>query len=528
MENVTLLRKSRTDDSAIIFNPLTDFYSIVSEQGNITEESDELSSLLASGSWRRPLKEEISDFSFDPSKEPKLQIPSINTGDIIKALELGKASRSTAFNIKDDLEKLAKWAEDVSEEDDDNEFEIEDDGWQYYAVSNQENSSLINELWASDPEGDLLHFENSTFVPSEETLETFDRPSVIPVDEDTAQQVANFLINPEHDEYIDIFYLNPEEAALVENAMNEMDFTLLDDETDVLLSSGELWYDNVDKHIRQRGQERDWHGRYNGAQHKATKNLFFPKARIKDLKLNLDPLKSISQAAASNNAEDATMYVAIVDKVDTSAVLDLLAITVDPDTKRPNSWIRRGGQWVQDDQYIKQIESVTPPTTILLNAEENKEDIESLIKQVDDTEYKRQSNGASIISPVLAAKAEDLSQEEKESIIASAISLHMTEVIPQNWYRENLNDLYTEYGEVLTAGGIPGIADTPQDFANTARLKNYWAFGKGTAKWLPGTPGDLTRLHNHLAKYVGPGRAWGLAQNIHKMHFGTTNYKRDH
>ena len=118
--------------------------------------------------------------------------------------------------------------------------------------------------------------------------------------------------------------------------------------------------------------------------------------------------------------------------------------------------------------------------------------------------------------------------EEKESIIASAISLHMTEVIPQNWYRENLNDLYTEYGEVLTAGGIPGIADTPQDFANTARLKNYWAFGKGTAKWLPGTPGDLTRLHNHLAKYVGPGRAWGLAQNIHKMHFGTTNYKRDH
>ena len=222
------------------------------------------------------------------------------------------------------------------------------------------------------------------------------------------------------------------------------------------------------------------------------------------------------------------MYVAIVDKVDTSAVLDLLAITVDPDTKRPNSWIRRGGQWVQDDQYIKQIESVTPPTTILLNAEENKEDIESLIKQVDDTEYKRQSNGASIISPVLAAKAEDLSQEEKESIIASAISLHMTEVIPQNWYRENLNDLYTEYGEVLTAGGIPGIADTPQDFANTARLKNYWAFGKGTAKWLPGTPGDLTRLHNHLAKYVGPGRAWGLAQNIHKMHFGTTIYKRDH
>lgn len=528
MNNATLLRKSRTDDSSIIFNPVTDFYSVVSSQGLITEESDELSSLLASGSWRRPLKEEISDFSFDPSTEPKLQLPATNTEDIIRALELGKATRSTAFIIKDDLEKLADWAEDVSENEEENEFELDNEGWQYYAVSDQEDSSLINELWASDPEGDLLHFQDSVFTPSEETLDSFDRPSVIPVDEDTAEEIAEFLLKPEHDEYLDIFYLNPEEAALVENAMDEMDVTLLDDETDVLLSAGELWHDNVDKHVRQKGQGRDWHGRYNSQQHETSKKLFFPKARITEVKPNLDPLKAVSETAASDNVEDATMYVAIVDKIDTSAVLDLLAITVDPDTKRPNSWIRRGGTWVQDSEYLKQIESVTPPTTVLLDAKDDKSDVEALIQQVDNTEAKRQANGASLLAPALETHGQTLSQEEKESIIASAISLHMTEVIPQTWYRENLNDLYTEYGEVLTAGGVPGVADTPQDFANTARLKNYWAFGKGTAKWRPGTKGDLTRLHNHLAKYVGPGRAWGLAQNIHKMHFGMSNYKRDH
>ena len=61
------------------------------------------------------------------------------------------------------------------------------------------------------------------------------------------------------------------------------------------------------------------------------------------------------------------------------------------------------------------------------------------------------------------------------------------------------------------------------------KLKNYWAFDpRGVAKWRPGTPGDLTRLHRRLSKYVGPHRAWGLAQNIHKLRFaGLSNHKRD-
>lgn len=101
----------------------------------------------------------------------------------------------------------------------------------------------------------------------------------------------------------------------------------------------------------------------------------------------------------------------------------------------------------------------------------------------------------------------------KRHIIKRAKALGHTDLIPENWS--------------MTASGVPGVADTPGDFKATERLMNYWAFGKGTLKWLPGTPGDLTRLQRHLVKFVGPERSWSLAQNIHKRRFGVSNIKHD-
>lgn len=56
---------------------------------------------------------------------------------------------------------------------------------------------------------------------------------------------------------------------------------------------------------------------------------------------------------------------------------------------------------------------------------------------------------------------------------------------------------------------------------HAAKLREYWAHGKGRAKWNPGTPGDFKRLRSHLKKYVKNPRVLnGLTANIHKLATG--------
>lgn len=60
---------------------------------------------------------------------------------------------------------------------------------------------------------------------------------------------------------------------------------------------------------------------------------------------------------------------------------------------------------------------------------------------------------------------------------------------------------------------------TPGDVEATARLKAYWAVGKGREKWA-NSPHPYTTLVTLLEKYVSPSVAHGLAANIFHMAFG--------
>jgi 2'-5' RNA ligase len=69
------------------------------------------------------------------------------------------------------------------------------------------------------------------------------------------------------------------------------------------------------------------------------------------------------------------------------------------------------------------------------------------------------------------------------------------------------------------ADGIEVKVASPDPRA--AKLREYWAHGKGRKKWRPGTPGDFKRLRRHLAKYVHTPRVLnGLTANIHKLATG--------
>lgn len=82
----------------------------------------------------------------------------------------------------------------------------------------------------------------------------------------------------------------------------------------------------------------------------------------------------------------------------------------------------------------------------------------------------------------------------------------------------------------LDAHTLVGLIEEKVTSANphAAKLREYWAHGKGRAKWMPGTPGDFDRLRRHLAKFVPPQMLNGLTANIHKLATGEWPGKTAH
>lgn len=64
-----------------------------------------------------------------------------------------------------------------------------------------------------------------------------------------------------------------------------------------------------------------------------------------------------------------------------------------------------------------------------------------------------------------------------------------------------------------------GVEATPKDVESTERLKAYWAFGEGRAKWAE-SPKPFTTLHALLSKYVHGHQLDGLTANIFHMALG--------
>lgn len=62
---------------------------------------------------------------------------------------------------------------------------------------------------------------------------------------------------------------------------------------------------------------------------------------------------------------------------------------------------------------------------------------------------------------------------------------------------------------------VAGREATPKDAESTARIKDYWAHGKGAALINWGTPGDFARCEMHLSKYVSQEIVKGLCANLH-------------
>jgi hypothetical protein len=263
---------------------------------------------------------------------------------------------------------------------------------------------------------------------------------------------------------------------------------------------------------------------------------------------------------AATGPTDEALYFAIVDEVDQTAVLDAVAIV--KQSGQPVAFVRTQGQWTADADTLSQLQGPTPPPVVELP---DPETVKTVLEQIDAhdsgadntevTEEMAPQAGEEAIAASGYALPDGsytiIDVEDLQAVVASsatpelsvkahirkrARALNRMDLVPAEWREFTLAEIgelsatkgmYGEFGEIIVASGVPGIADTPSDFKNVHKLQAYWTHGKGALKIRWGTKGDLTRAHRHLSKYVGPQRAWGLAQKYHRSLFGVYNHTHD-
>jgi hypothetical protein len=473
---------------------------------------------------------------------------------------------------------------------------FDDDVYAYFAVGSDPGSTIVNRLLSVDYETGAVYAwtaDGFVVIPDLDMTEV-DEPQIIPIDEMTADEFAHWLDSGTAEEF-DILDTNPEERNLFTLAESEIDFDELD-RSFAIIAAGES-YTPVERAQNAKAQRRGSGGKFGsepdapaapeeGGEPKVQKArlpmalplVANPAARISEwlsqaaeapVVAAAEPVEGEAPAEGYSPEEQAledqatgptneALYFAIVDEIDKTAVLDIVAIV--KQNGQPSAFIRAQGVWKADPDTLTLLQGNTPPAVVELP---DPETVKTVIQQIDahdsGADTTPEPQGVAPGETPIAASGfamEDgsytiINVDDLKAVVASvgtpdiftkahirkrARALNRMDVVPAEWREFSLpeigeleasNNVYGPYGEILVASGLPGVADTPSDFKNVAKLQAYWTTGKGALKIRWGTKGDLTRAHRHLSKYVGPQRAWGLAQKYHKSLFGVYNYTHD-
>lgn len=469
-------------------------------------------------------------------------------------------------------------------------YYFDDDLYAYFAVGSDPGSTLVNRLLSVNYEtGEVYAWtpEGFSLIPDLDMTEV-DEPQIIPIDEMTADEFAHWLDSGTAEEF-DILDTNPEERNLFTLAESEIDFDELD-RAFAIIAAGE-GYTPVERAQNAKAQRRGSGGKFGSEPDApaAPVETAEPKVQKATLPVELPLVENpaariaewLSQAAeapvvaagepveesypaadqaledSATGPTDEAIYFAIVDEIDKTAVLDAIAIV--KQNGQPSAFLRSGGVWKPDPDTLTLLQGSTPPAVVELSDPEMVKTVLQQIDSFDQQEAPAPEEAAPQQAPIAASgfampdgSYTIINVEDLKTVVASvgtadiftkahvrkrARALNRMDLVPADWREFSLPEigelssasksLYGEYGEILVASGVPGVADTPSDFKNVAKLQAYWTTGKGALKVRWGTKGDLTRAHRHLSKYVGPQRAWGLAQKYHKSIFGVYNHTHD-
>lgn len=90
----------------------------------------------------------------------------------------------------------------------------------------------------------------------------------------------------------------------------------------------------------------------------------------------------------------------------------------------------------------------------------------------------------------------------KRHIIKRARALDLVNLLPDEWDAGKKLDIEAK-------GGVPGVADTPEDIQSVRRLRRWYVRGEGAARIMWGTPGSFRRCVAIAGKHMSPENAKG-------------------
>ena len=188
---------------------------------------------------------------------------------------------------------------------------------------------------------------------------------------------------------------------------------------------------------------------------------------------------------------EGSVIVAVVDELDKTAVLELLAVSPGPTVSR-----RHAGEWHDDPGWVTRLRSVKPPPLVELDPGM----VASVAQQVDES-----------------TKEDPF--EPSEGVTSSAAS--------SEWSAEHIRTaelLALELALVAAKGGARSLANKA---GGAERLRQYWMHGEGALKIRWGAPGDWRRCVRHLSKHLGP-RAKGYCSLLHARRTGAWTGDKKH
>lgn len=214
------------------------------------------------------------------------------------------------------------------------------------------------------------------------------------------------------------------------------------------------------------------------------------------------------------------LYMAIVSPDDPAAVMQVVALTPEnAESTNPMTFKRVEGQWVKDEQILRDLKSATPPPVVPLDATV----LDGVLQQVDKASPAVTASG--LIPVFRLTDLDEILEREDEQDTSPVDALVASVFAGADGYAEDEEDYFSllsneEYAMLEAEGlleefSIQAAGGMDRNRGNAEELRRYWTRGKGAAKIRWGTPGDWTRCVRQLSKYMGP-RAKGYCQLRHK------------